>query len=281
MPWLPPALMFIGIMGSVGIATRLALRTLSWQDLFLWSAVAYAIAALVVLASGAADMRFVADSWWAIATGALLAGSSIAFNIALGRGQASSVVPVSGAYPVVTLALAAVALSESVSLWRCVGTVTVIGGVVLITTGPRDVRRQAQGLGWLSPTLAFVAGMGAIGVTSRLALRTLGWQEVLVWTALAFAVVAIALLAVRQAQLRIVANTRWAIVVGALLVVGLVALQTALSTGEASSVIPVTAGYPVVTLVLAATVLAEPVTRRGWAGTLLVIGGVALITGAD
>jgi uncharacterized membrane protein len=287
--WLLPTLIYVLAVGAVGVSIPLALRTLRWTDVVAWTAVAYVLVAIGLVGAGQVDPRFGADTWWAIASGVLLVGSLIALNLALATGEASSVIPVSSAYPLVTLILAALVLSERVTPWRCVGTAVVVAGVVLISTTSRDGDGRTPGrpssrpggyLVWLVPTLGFACAVGALGVTSRLALRTLEWPDLVAWNAVVYAVAACGLLAVRRASLRAAAGRSWALASGALAVGSVIALYLALGVGEASRVIPVSAGYPVVTLLLVATFMAEAVSAQRWGGTALVIGGVILITAA-
>ncbi len=55
----------------------------------------------------------------------------------------------------------------------------------------------------------------------------------------------------------------------------------ALSTGEVGKVVPITAAYPVVTLILAALFLSEALTVAKAVGVLVVVGGVVVLTTAD
>jgi transporter family protein len=131
---------------------------------------------------------------------------------------------------------------------------------------------------WLIPVLISVAALATLGITSGLALRTLVWQDLILWTGLGYVLVVVVLLATGQTELRIVENSGWAIVTAACAIGGLITLYLALGAGEASKVVPVSASYPALTLILATIVLSESVSLLRWAGTALVIGGVVLIT---
>jgi bacterial/archaeal transporter family protein len=136
-------------------------------------------------------------------------------------------------------------------------------------------------MGWIVPTLYYIVSVGALGVTSKLALRTLHWQDLILWTGAGYVLVAGALLALGQTSVRIVAGTGWAIASGALAISGLICLYLALNTGRAGTVVPMTAAYPAVTLLLAAAVLHEQITPAKLGGVLLVIVGVVVLTVAD
>jgi|tagenome__1003787_1003787.scaffolds.fasta_scaffold20826449_2 transporter family protein len=133
-------------------------------------------------------------------------------------------------------------------------------------------------MAWLLPTLYYVVAVGALGVTGKLALRTLDWPDLILWTGAGYIVVASFLLATGQTSLRVSHDTGWAIASGALAISGLIALYLALGHGDAGKVISITAAYPAVTLVLAAAFLSEALTAGRVAGTALIIAGVVTVT---
>jgi bacterial/archaeal transporter family protein len=134
---------------------------------------------------------------------------------------------------------------------------------------------------WLVPTLAYVVTLGALGVTSKLALRTLSWQELVIWSAGAYLVVAVILLTVGGGSLHLESNTWWAVLSAFIVVSSLILLYIALGNGEASKIVPITAAYPAVTLIGAALFLSESLTAAKLGGMLLVLAGVVVLTVAD
>ncbi len=60
-------------------------------------------------------------------------------------------------------------------------------------------------------------------------------------------------------------------------VLGLTAYFYALQKGQASLVVPLTATYPLVTVILSLLVLGEPITPARLAGVVLIVAGVALL----
>ena len=133
-------------------------------------------------------------------------------------------------------------------------------------------------MSWLLPALAYVLALGALGVTSKLALDTLGWQQLLPWTLLAYALTVGVLMALGQTSWRWQPGTGWAVATAALAVGSLILLFVALGLGEASQVVPVTAAYPAATVVLAALFLGESISPARVGGMLLVIVGVMVLT---
>ena len=133
---------------------------------------------------------------------------------------------------------------------------------------------------WLVPTLAYVVTLGALGVTSKLALRTLDWQELVIWSAGAYLVVA-TVLALTGTGIHFESNTWWAVVSAAIVVTSLILLYVALGNGEASKIVPITAAYPAVTMIGAALFLSESITLAKAGGMVLVLVGVLVLTVAD
>jgi bacterial/archaeal transporter family protein len=133
-------------------------------------------------------------------------------------------------------------------------------------------------MGWLIPSALYVVLVGALGVTSKLALRSLSWPDLILWTGIGYIVVAGILLALGETSVRIAGGTGWAVLSGAIAIGGLIALYLALGAGDAGKVVAISAAYPAVTLVLAAAVLSEALTLGRVVGTLLIIAGVAVVS---
>jgi transporter family protein len=133
---------------------------------------------------------------------------------------------------------------------------------------------------WLAPALGYIAAVAVLGISAKLALKTLSWQDLVPWTAAVYLLTATVLVAAGQARIGWSDGTGWAIASAGLAVAALILLYAALSAGDASKVIPVTAAYPALTLVLSAAFLSEHVSPARIAGTLLVVVGVVLLTAA-
>ncbi len=131
---------------------------------------------------------------------------------------------------------------------------------------------------WMLPTLAFVVATGALGVTSKLALRSLVWQDLILWVAVAYVAVAIVITRRGVARLHMGPGAPWAALSAALAITSVISLYVALETGEAGTVISVSAAYPAVTLVLSALVLGERISLARVVGMGLVVTGVVILT---
>lgn len=131
--WLVPTLGYVVLLGAAGVTAKVALRTITWQQLVLWLPVAYLVFAVFVMVFQGQRLPLGAGGGWAVVTAIGMSSALILLFYALTKGEASKIVPASSAYPVVTLAGGALFLSESITLLRVVGTVLVIGGVVLLS----------------------------------------------------------------------------------------------------------------------------------------------------
>jgi uncharacterized membrane protein len=131
--WIPPTLGYVVILGAGGVTAKLALRTISWEQLVLWVPVAYIFFSVLLVIFRGATFPLGAGGGWAAATAFAASASLILFFYALTKGPASQVTPVTSAYPLVTLAGAALFLSEKITIIRGFGTALVVAGVVLLS----------------------------------------------------------------------------------------------------------------------------------------------------
>lgn len=131
--WIVPTLGYIVLLGATGVTTKLALRTISWEQMVLWVPLAYAAFSILFVIFRGTSFPLGAGGGWAAATAFCASAALILFFLALTRGEAGKVVPVSSAYPVVTLVGSALFLAEAVTFLKIVGTVLVVGGVILLS----------------------------------------------------------------------------------------------------------------------------------------------------
>jgi transporter family protein len=132
--WLVPSLAYVGLLGALGVTSKLALRTLSWQDILLWTTVGYVITSIVLLGLGQTDFHWQGNTWWAAASAGVAIGALICLYLALGSGEAGKVIPITAAYPAVALILSALFLSEGISAAKVGGVALVVGGVIVLTS---------------------------------------------------------------------------------------------------------------------------------------------------
>jgi uncharacterized membrane protein len=131
--WILPTIAYIVILGTGGVTAKLALRTISWEQLVLWVPVAYIVFSVLLVAFKGARFPLGVGGGWAAATAFAASSALILFFYALTKGPASQVTPATSAYPVVTVIGSALFLGEKITLVRGVGTALVVLGVVLLS----------------------------------------------------------------------------------------------------------------------------------------------------
>jgi uncharacterized membrane protein len=131
--WTLPTIGYILILGAAGITAKLALRTITWEQLVLWVPVAYIFFSALLAVFKGTTFPLGVGGGWAAATAFAAASSLILFFYSLTKGDASQVAPASSAYPVVTVIGSALFLSEKITLVRGIGTALVVAGVILVS----------------------------------------------------------------------------------------------------------------------------------------------------
>lgn len=200
------------------------------------------------------------------------------------EGQVAIVGTISAAYPVLVIIGALLLLGEGLSLVQAFGIVAIVGGVMALSYEPNP--GAANSLSRRSLTFAFLAffAWGAWSLTSKVAIDTVTAGNMLgfyVISSLTAPVLYAWARRVRPIHFRNEDPTRLAWTLGgiALLlnVFGAFAYTYALEGGNASLVVPVTSAYPIVTAVLAVTLLRERVTRSQTVALIVVVVGLVLI----
>ena len=131
--WILPTIGYIVILGTAGVTAKLALRTISWEQLVLWVPIAYIVFSVVLVVFNGTRFPLGVGGGWAAATAFAASSALILFFYALTKGPASQVVPATSAYPVITVIGSAFFLSEKITLVRGIGTGLVVAGVVLLS----------------------------------------------------------------------------------------------------------------------------------------------------
>jgi transporter family protein len=131
--WLIPALCYLVITAGLGVTTKLSLRHLRWPDMIVWTAIVYAVSAVVIAIVRGAHLGLGVGDVWAVASGVLAVTGLVALFVALDNGPVTKVVPVTAAYPLVSALLAIAVFGERISLFRAGGILMVVLGVVLLS----------------------------------------------------------------------------------------------------------------------------------------------------
>jgi bacterial/archaeal transporter family protein len=132
--------------------------------------------------------------------------------------------------------------------------------------------------GWILPAIAALVLWGIVGILQKLGSNRLGANALLLWVTVGY-IVMLPVVLWRSGSWAVAADT-WllGIVAGSVNGLGTWLLFRSLEHGAKASVaVPLTALYPVVTVVLAFVFLDERLSLREWLGVgLAVCGGVLL-----
>lgn len=138
MAWVVPTVAYVLLVGLFGIAAKYGLRQVTWQGLVGLTTAAYVLVFAVVAAFG---FRFRTEGargnpgldWSMAALSALIAPVTIVlFYVAVTRGPVTKIVPITSIYPLVSVAVGALVLSEKVGWQTGAGVVLIVGGVILL-----------------------------------------------------------------------------------------------------------------------------------------------------
>jgi transporter family protein len=131
--WLLPACGFILATGVFGVTAKLALRHVSWTELVIWTTMVYGVISAVLLATGKAGIHGGRGGLYSLTTGVCASSGLLFAFLALDRAKASTAVPFMSAYPIVTVLLSILVLSERITLAQGAGIGLVLLGVILLS----------------------------------------------------------------------------------------------------------------------------------------------------
>jgi uncharacterized membrane protein len=206
-------------------------------------------------------------------------------------GDASTVLPLSGVYPLVTVVLAVIILRERLNGVQLFGMVLALGALYLFNapqgagaapaTGPAETALpwwRTLVAPWMALALVSLVLYGVAGVTQKLATNNVSTELSTVCFALAFIPVALVTMWVQRVNWHL-SGRGWmlAVLTGVLISTGTLTLFAAYRTGKASVVTALTALYPALTVVLAVPLFHERMDVRKVAAIVLALAaGVAL-----
>lgn len=137
--WVGPTAVYVLLVGVFGISAKYGLRQVTWQGLLALTTGAYAVVFAIFLAIG---FPFRVDDakgnpafdWPMVVVASVIPPLTIVlFFLALSRGPVTRIVPITSAYPLITVVLGALFLSERVTWQVGLGVLLVVGGVVLLS----------------------------------------------------------------------------------------------------------------------------------------------------
>ena len=200
-------------------------------------------------------------------------------SMALG-GDASTVYPLSGVYPLVTVVLAVIILRERMNRIQVLGMALALAALYLFNapqeSGPTTARSFVAP--WMALALVGLVLYGVAGVTQKLATNNISTELSTVCFALAFVPVALVCMVFQRVNWHLPGKA-WglSVLTGTLISTGTLVLFAAYRTGKASVVTALTALYPALTVVLAVPLLHEKMDLRKLFAIAAALGaGVAL-----
>ncbi len=136
MKWLAYSLATLALWGAWGVLLKFASEaSRSWKEVYVTTNLAIiAVVALILLLEGPQALLKGRAGLVALAAG--FAGTlGFIFMVAAleAGGQASVVIPITSAYPVVTVVLSRMVLGEHLDAWKIIGVVMVTAGVMVLS----------------------------------------------------------------------------------------------------------------------------------------------------
>lgn len=195
-------------------------------------------------------------------TGVLGGSGNIAMYKALQLGgEGSAVIPLTGMYPLVTVILARFLLKEKLNRIQSLGIVLALGAIYLFS--PRESLGAAANwrsmfATWMLYSLIALILFGLSCITMKFATRHISDELSTIFYTLGYILIAIVIIAAGSAEWHLsVKDWGLGILVGLLMAAATLTLFVAFRWGKASVVTPLTALYPLVTVLLAGFVLKE------------------------
>lgn len=227
--------------------------------------------------------------WYAASSGAVFTIGALAFFKGLKAGPVSIVAPLSGTYPLATIAVALLAFHAHLTLQQLGGIALVVAGAMTAAEliGARRRSRSAR-LG-VGPAWAFLtaAGWGSSYALLAQSIARVGWQTASL-IELTFVVVGFAVFVpFVKGEEQLSPNVMWRMTrnkfvaaAGAIQLLGMLALNVGLAKegGSGAVVTAVSSCCPVITMVLALRHFDEKIKVVPLVGALVTIVGVVVLS---
>lgn len=282
--WLRYSLLSMLAFGAWGAVSSLASQNISALTLQIVSTIGLFPVAIVLLFSGNLHhgTHRARGILLAMTTGVLGGAGNLTLYQALRvGGEASIVFPLTGMYPLVTIFIARLWLKEKMNRVQVAGMGLALIAIYLFSAQRRS--HAISGVGdlfspWMTCALLALLLFGIACITQKLTTRYISDELSTIFFTVASAPLAIVIWLVGSPPWPVTPRD-WAlgIAVGVLMAVGTLALFAALRRGKASVVTPLTALYPLVTVLIAISFLGERINAmKCVAIALALIAGMAL-----
>ncbi len=223
-------------------------------------------------------------AWLVVVAGLSVTVATLFLYWGVARGPVTIVSPIAASYPVFNMALAVIlGLAPTPGQWSAM--IAVLAGVVLVSAATRHFEGQAEySRAALRQTvlIAIAASLGlavAVG-TIQAAAAIYGELQTLMMTRWIGFLALLGLLLARRQPVALPVRV-WPLVVLQGLLDASAYLTLSVANQGADGVIAavVGSGFGLVTVILAKLILKEPMTAWQWLGALLVVAGVAALSG--
>jgi len=269
------------LVGGADFLGGLASRTASALRVAALAQAAGLPPALVLALAVHAERVSGADVAWALGSGVAVACGFACFYSAMGRGLISVVAPLAAVTGAAVPVFYALARGERPGAAASVGIVTALAAVVIVSIAPVAPEHAHLAITPDVVGLSLLAGgcFGIFYVAFSVISEDAGlWPVALERTGATVTLVAIALALTRGALVVPSRLVRLVVTIGALEVGATVPLLLALQRGPIAIASVLASLYPVTTVLLAAVVLHERMSRLQLAGTGLALVAVVLVS---
>ncbi len=197
------------------------------------------------------------------------------------EGEASVIIPLSGMYPLVTVIVAKLFLKERINGVQVIGIVLSLVAIYLFSitsSSPSPSSLKAQGSGWVVYACLTLLLFGLSCVAQKVATHHISDElSSILWTLAMLGITAVVLLSFSMDWHVSSKQVGLALLVGLTMSIANFTLFLAFRWGKASAVTPMTALYPVVTVLLAAVLLGERVSPPKLIAILLALSAAVAL----
>jgi transporter family protein len=213
----------------------------------------------------------------ALAAGVLGCLGQVSYYHALGRGEkATTVVSLTAMYPLVTIILGVLFLSERLNRVQLCGIVFSLAAIYLFNVS------SASGVftPWIVLALLPIALWGMTGFLQKLSTNDISGERSTLWFLVVFIPAAVIILIIQPLPASLSAKLwLWAIVMGFFFALGNLAILLAFARdGKAAVITPISGLYPIVSIPLAVLALGEKISVLQAVGIFLALASVVALS---
>jgi transporter family protein len=213
----------------------------------------------------------------ALSAGVLSCLGNVAYYHALNRGEkATTVVPLTAMYPLVTIFLAVLLMRERLNRLQLCGILLSLAAIYLLNVSSSAGFFSA----WMLFALLPIGLWGITGFLQKLSTNDIPAERSTLWFLLAFMPAAAIILLAQPVPAGLsVGIWLWAIALGFFFALGNLAILLGFARGGKASIItPLTALYPIVSIPIAVLALEEKISAREAFGIFLALASVVALS---